>query len=98
MQAGESLQVVVAQPFFATISGMALQGKLRICQPAAQRFGIDAEATSRLGHRHNGHGITPFVWVYKRTRASLMTSRENSGECSRKKDQETYPAFWRRRR
>jgi hypothetical protein len=61
MQAGEDLQVLVAHPFFATIAGMAWQGKLRLCQPAAQRFGIDAEAMSRLGHRHNGHRITPFV-------------------------------------
>ncbi len=74
-----------AHPFFAAIVGMALQGKLSLRQPAAQRFGIDAQATSSLGHRHKGHGTTPFVVRHAtRTRASLTHSWENSQEFSRK--------------
>jgi hypothetical protein len=49
MQASQRLQVLMAHPFFAAIVGIALQGKLRICHPAAQGFDIDAKATRRLG-------------------------------------------------
>jgi hypothetical protein len=68
MQAGQQVQVLTAYPFFAAIVRMALQGKLRICQPAVQRFGIDAQATSSLGQRHKGHGTTPFVWCVQQER------------------------------
>jgi len=61
MQASEHLQVLAAQPFFAAIAGMAKPGELRIRQPAAQRFGIDAQATTPISQRDKGHGITPFV-------------------------------------
>jgi hypothetical protein len=49
MQASQHLQVVIAHPFFAAIVGMAWQGKLGIRQPAAERFGIDAQATTGIG-------------------------------------------------
>jgi hypothetical protein len=62
MQASQHLEVLLAQPFFAAISRMALQGKLRISQPAMQGFGINAQTPRRLGYRHKGHGTTPFVW------------------------------------
>ena len=80
MQAGQHLQMLTAQPFFAAIMGMVLQGKLGIGQPAAQRFGIDAEATSRLGHRHKGHGAPPFTWCMEQEREPAW---ENSWENSR---------------
>jgi hypothetical protein len=41
--------VLLAHPFFATIVRMALQGKLRISQPAMQGFGINAQTPRRLG-------------------------------------------------
>src|SRR6266566_3070304 len=62
MQASQRLEVLLAQPFFAAIVRMALQGKLRISQPAMQGFGINAQTPRRLGYRHKGHGTTPFVW------------------------------------
>jgi hypothetical protein len=62
MQAGQYLEVFRAHPFFATIAGMALQGKRSIAEPAMQRFDINAEVMSSLGHGHKGHGITPFGW------------------------------------
>src|SRR5215470_4973320 len=61
MQAGEQMQVLTAYPFFAAIVGMVLKRKLSLRQPAAHGFGIDAETTARLGHRHTGHEATPFV-------------------------------------
>ena len=62
MQASQHLEVLLAHPFFAAIVRMALQGKLRISQPAMQGFGINAQTPRRLGYRHKGHGTTPFVW------------------------------------
>ena len=62
MQAGQYLQVITAYPFFAAILGRAVQGNLSLSQPAVQRFGIDAQASARLGHRDEGHRITPLVW------------------------------------
>src|SRR5438270_13028510 len=62
MQAGQQVQVLTAHSFFAAIMGMALQGKLSIGQPAAQRFGIDTQATTSVGYRDEGHKATPFVW------------------------------------
>ena len=51
MQASERLQLLTADSFFATITRMALQGKLSLCQPAVQRFGINAQVSARLGNR-----------------------------------------------
>jgi hypothetical protein len=50
MQAGQSLEVFRAHPLFAAIVWMAKSRKLRIRQPAAERFCIDAEEVSSLGH------------------------------------------------
>ena len=61
MSASQQVQVLAAHPFFAAIAGMAGQGKLRLGQPAAQRFGINAQATASVGHRDKGHRITPLV-------------------------------------
>jgi len=61
MQAGQQVQVLTAHPFFAAIMGMARHRKLSIGQPAAQRFGIDAQATTSVGYRDEGHKATPFV-------------------------------------
>src|SRR6266851_2999941 len=89
MQASQRLQVLLAHPFFAAIVGIALQGKLGISQPAAQRFGIDAKATTRLGQRHKGHRATPFVWDVQQERESAWeTSQENSTEDSQEKSWE----------
>src|SRR6266404_4799210 len=89
MQAGQHLQMLTAQPFFAAIMGMDLQGKLGIVQPAAQRFGIDAEATSRLGHRHKGHGAPPFTWCMEQEREPAWeNTQEFSQEFSLNKCQE----------
>jgi hypothetical protein len=68
MQTGQHLQILTAQPFFAAIVGMAVQGKLSIRQPATQRFGIDAQATTNVGYRDNGHRATPFVWDMQQER------------------------------
>ena len=38
MQASQQFEVFAAHAFFATIAGMAVQGKLRIGQPAVLRF------------------------------------------------------------
>src|SRR5437868_14082900 len=62
MQAGQQVQVLTAHPFFAAIMGMARHRKLSIGQPAAQRFGIDTQATTSVGYRDEGHKATPFVW------------------------------------
>src|SRR5205823_4560960 len=62
MSASQQVEVLSAHPFFAAIVGVAVQGELRLREPAAQCFGIDAQATTRLGHRDNDHGSTPFVW------------------------------------
>jgi hypothetical protein len=72
MQAGQHLEVFSAHPFFAAIVGMTLQGKLSLCQPAAKRFRIDAEVMSRLGHRHKGHEITPFVSDVQQEREAAL--------------------------
>jgi len=61
MQTGQQVQVLTAHPFFAALAGMAGQGKLRLGQPAAQRFGINAQATASVGHRDRGHRSTPSV-------------------------------------
>ena len=68
MQALARLQVLTAHPFFAAIVGMAKPRELSLRQPAAQRFGIDAEATTRVGQREEGHGTTPFVWCVQQER------------------------------
>jgi len=49
MPTGQQAQVLVGQHFEAAITGMALNGELSLRQPAAQRFGIDAEATTAVG-------------------------------------------------
>jgi hypothetical protein len=113
MQASQHLEVLLAQPFFAAIVRMALQGKLRISQPAMQGFGINAQTPRRLGYRHKGHGTTPFVWGIQQNESqpedlrgvfpekvpgiSRRTPRKSSGK-ARWLDKEAYPAFWRRRR
>src|SRR5216683_811457 len=61
MPLGQQVQILSAHPFFATIARMAVQGKLGLRQPAAQRFGIDAQASGRLGYRDKGHRVPPFV-------------------------------------
>jgi hypothetical protein len=68
MQVSQHRQVLTIHPFLAAIAGMAVQGELRIREPAAQRLGIDAQAMSSLDHRDNGHGITPFVCRRQRER------------------------------
>jgi hypothetical protein len=62
MPVGQQVQLLSAHPFFATIVRMAVQSELGIRQPATQRFGIDAQASGRLGHRDKGHRVPPFVW------------------------------------
>lgn len=57
---GQLLEVVEADPFFAAILAMALQGELSLRQPAVQRFDIDAQFSAGIGQRDEGHGITPF--------------------------------------
>jgi hypothetical protein len=59
MQASEHLQVLLTHPLFAAIRRMGVQSQLGLGEPAVQRFGIDAQAMSRLGHRDEGHGIPP---------------------------------------
>src|SRR5260370_749658 len=82
MQASQHLEVLLAQPFFAAIVRIALQGKLRISQPAMQGFGINAQTSRRLGYRHKGHGTTPFVWVCNKNESQPDDLRENSWEFS----------------
>lgn len=84
MQASQQVEVLAAHPFFAAITGMALEGKLSIGQPTVQGCGIDAEATTSVGNRNNGPGIAPFTRK-KKTRTDRSTpenSRENSQENS----------------
>ena len=61
MQAGESLQMLIAYPFFPAIDRMAVQRKLRLRQPAVQCFGIDAQATTSVSYRDEGHWVPPFL-------------------------------------
>src|SRR5450755_2225648 len=90
MQASQELEMLLAQPFFAAIVGMALQGKLSIGEPAMQRFGIDAQVMSSLGHRHTDHGITPFVCsVQQERQRNLVMCRENSWEFRRQQARES---------
>jgi hypothetical protein len=85
MQAGKPLQMLAVDPFFAAITGMALEGKLSIDQPTAQRFGIDAEATTSVDHRHKGHENTPFVWCMEQERErARQTPRSCPGKIPRK--------------
>lgn len=60
MQEGEQFQVLPAHPFFAAIAGMILPGKVSLRHPAAEGFGIDAEAATGVGNRNNGQGVAPF--------------------------------------
>jgi hypothetical protein len=60
MEFGKPLQVFVAHAFFAAIMGMGLQGKLSFSQPAAERFGIDAQTMTGIGDREKDHQVTPF--------------------------------------
>src|SRR6266702_6284662 len=62
MPLGQQVQILSAHPFLATIVRMAVQSELGLRQPAMQRFGIDAQASGRLGHRDKGHRVPPFVW------------------------------------
>src|SRR5690348_4183720 len=70
MQASEQVQVLAAHPFFAALAGMALQGKLRSRQPAAQRFGINTQATSSLGDRDEGHRALLSCGTYDKNASS----------------------------
>src|SRR5690242_18818953 len=80
MQAGQHLQMLVTQPIFPAIMGMVVEGKLRLREPAAQRFGINAQAGDRLGQRDKGHRtLLSCEWATS-TRASLTNSREFSQE------------------
>src|SRR5205807_10063518 len=74
MQAGQQVQVLTAHPFFAAIMGMARHRKLSIGQPAAQRFGIDTQATTSVGYRDEGHKATPFVWNGQAEREPICTT------------------------
>ena len=49
MQEGEQFKVLPAHPFFAAIAGMVLKGKVSLRHPAAEGFGINAEATTGVG-------------------------------------------------
>jgi hypothetical protein len=85
MQVGEQFKMLAAYSFFATIAGMVLQGELSLRHPAAEGFGIDAEATTRLGHRQEGHGATPFVRCVNKnksqpTRTPEKTPRSSPGK------------------
>jgi len=64
MQPRQQPQVVLAQPLFAAIAGMAVQGELSLGEPAPQGFGIDAQVPTTVGDREKGHGATPFVWCF----------------------------------
>ena len=77
--------MLIAQPFFAAITGMAVQGKLRLLQPAAQRFGIDAQAMAASATDTTVMGSLLSFGGDNRTRASLTTWREISREFSREK-------------
>jgi hypothetical protein len=92
MQVGQQFEVLAAHPFFATITGKRKQRKLSIFHPAAQGFGIDAEATTRVSASEEGHRVTPFRRDVKQERepadttsrdVSLEGCREASLECSR---------------
>ncbi len=100
MPLGQQVQILSAHPFFATIARMAVQGKLGLRQPAAQRFaGPPPASGAAFWHR------CPGVWSpgpqrqrssgssfrgehATRTRACLPTSWEQAQEWCRQKARE----------
>jgi hypothetical protein len=97
MQASQQIEVLPAQPFFAAIVGMVLQGELSIGQPAVQGFGVDAQVTRRVGQRNKGHRTTPFMrWVEQEEHSrefSQETCRKASQENSREGERALQPHF-----
>jgi len=49
MGAGQQEQLVAGQSFAARIAGMSLHGQLRLSQPAAQGFAINAKQMATVG-------------------------------------------------
>jgi hypothetical protein len=74
MLEGEQFKVLPTDPFFAAITGRVLKGELSLSQPAAEGFGINAEAPTGVGNRDHGHGVAPFG---KRVEQEHATQREN---------------------
>jgi hypothetical protein len=77
MQMGEQFKVLPADAFFAAIAGMVLQTEESFGQPAAEGFGIDAEAATGVGNRENGQRIAPFA---KRRKPNDREQEENTRE------------------
>src|SRR5205823_5518427 len=82
MGAGQQQQLVAAQSFAARIAGMGLHGQLRLSQPTAQGFAINAKQMATVGQSDQGHRTTPFVLQVTRTTRDQEHSREWSWDMS----------------